>query len=72
MPKCDFNKVALQRSEIALQHRCSPLYLLHVFRAPFYQNTYRVLVSTANINITAATNYNYSLKLFLYVALQHS
>ena len=32
MPKCDFNKVAKQ---IALRHGCSPVNLLHIFRAHF-------------------------------------
>ena len=36
MPKCDFSKVALQ---IALQHGCSPVNLLHIFRTPFPRNT---------------------------------
>ena len=31
MPKCDFNKVA--------KHGCSPVNLLHIFRAPFLKNT---------------------------------
>ena len=30
MPKCDFGKVI----EIALRHGCSPVNLLHIFRAP--------------------------------------
>ena len=34
MLKCDFNKVALQ-----LQHGCSPVNLLHIFRTPFPANT---------------------------------
>ena len=34
MPKCDFNKVAI---EIKLRHVCSPVKLLHIFRTPFYQ-----------------------------------
>ena len=33
MPKCDFNK-------IALQHRCSPVNLLHIFRTPFPRNAF--------------------------------
>ena len=37
MPKCDFNKVALQ---ITLRHGCSPVNLLHIFRTPFFKNTY--------------------------------
>ena len=47
MPKCDFNNVALQHSmkllcdfiEITLQHRCTPMNLLHIFRTPFPENT---------------------------------
>ena len=35
MPKCDFNKVASNFTEIALQHWCSPVNLLHIFRTPF-------------------------------------
>ena len=34
IPKCGFNKVALQ-----LRHGCSPVSLLHVFRTPFPRNT---------------------------------
>ena len=32
MSKCDLNKVALQ-------HGCSPVNLLHIFRTPFTQST---------------------------------
>ena len=41
MPKCDFNKVALQSNfiEIALWHGCSPVNLLHIFRTPFHWNS---------------------------------
>ena len=35
MPKCDFNKVALQLIEIAFQHGCSLVNLLHIFRNLF-------------------------------------
>ena len=37
MPMCDL----LQRNfiEIALWHGCSPVNLLHIFRAPFSKNT---------------------------------
>ena len=40
MPKCDFNKVALQTHfiEITLRHRCYPVNLLHIFRTPLYKN----------------------------------
>ena len=37
MPKYDFNKVA--KSQIKLRHGCSPVNLLHIFKAPFYKNT---------------------------------
>ena len=36
IPKCDFNKVALQ---VTLRHGCSPVYLLYIFRTPFRENT---------------------------------
>ena len=40
MPKCDFNKVALQLYiEITLSHRCSAVNSLHFFRTPFLENT---------------------------------
>ena len=38
MPKCDFNKFALNFVEIALRRGCSPANLLHIFRTPFYKN----------------------------------
>ena len=39
MPKCDFNKVRLQ-------HGCSPVNLLHIFRTPFPKNTFGWLLLT--------------------------
>ena len=52
MPKCDFNKVALQLqllllcnfTEIELRHECSPANLLHIFKTPFYENPYGGLI----------------------------
>ena len=41
MPKCYFNKIVKQFCnfiEIASLHRCYPVNLLHIFRAPFYKN----------------------------------
>ena len=38
MPKCDL-RVALQLFEIALQHGCSLVNLLHIFRTLFPKNT---------------------------------
>ena len=42
MPKCNFNKVAMQSNfiEIALRHGCSLVNLLHIFRTPFSKNTF--------------------------------
>ena len=42
--KCDFNKVACIFIEITQQHGCTPVNLLHIFRTPFYKNTYGVLL----------------------------
>ena len=39
MPKCDFNKVASNFTEIALRHGCSPVNLLYIFRTSFPRNT---------------------------------
>ena len=41
MPKCDFNKGALQLQftiQIAIQHGCSPVNLRHIFRTPSPRN----------------------------------
>ena len=37
MPKCDFNKVA-KATYLKFRHECSPVNLLHIFRAPFSKN----------------------------------
>ena len=40
MPKCDFSlKLQSNFIEIALRYGCSPVNLLHIFRAPFLKNT---------------------------------
>ena len=39
MSKCDFNKAACNFIETTFQHGCFPINLLHIFRAPFYNNT---------------------------------
>ena len=65
MPKCDFNILLCNFFEITLQHGCSPVNLLHIFRTPFllehawttasihlyceYRDTFRTL---RNINVT--------------------
>ena len=41
MPKCNFNKVAI---EISLQRGCSLVNLLHIFRIPFCNSTYGELL----------------------------
>ena len=38
MSKCDFNKVVCNFIEIALWHGCSPVNLLYIFRTPFSKN----------------------------------
>ena len=38
MPKCDFNKVAKQLYPITLRHGCSPVNVLHIFKALFIKN----------------------------------
>ena len=38
MPKCDFNKVAIQLAT-TLRHGCSPANMSHIFRTPFSNNT---------------------------------
>ena len=52
MLRCDFNEV-----EIALRHGCSPVNLLHIFRAPFPRKTsgwllLLILSITVNPNFT--------------------
>ena len=39
MLKCDFNKLQSNFIEITLQHGCSPVDLLHIFRTTFPKNT---------------------------------
>ena len=40
MPKCDFNKLESNFIEITLRHGYSPVYLMHISRAPFLKNTF--------------------------------
>ena len=42
----DFNKVPLLRNfiKVALQHKCSPTELLHIFRTPFPKNIFKRLL----------------------------
>ena len=37
MSKCDFNKVALQ---LYYWYGCSLVNLMHIFKTPFYKNTF--------------------------------
>ena len=41
MPKCNFSNLKLQSNfiEVTLRHRCSPVKLKQIFRAPFLKNT---------------------------------
>ena len=43
MPKCDI--------EISLQHACCPVNLLHIFRKPFYKNTFGWLLLSVALYI---------------------
>ena len=63
--------------EITLWHRCSPVYLLHIFRTPFPKNTYgRLLLAIitlfdgkASMIIYMLSNYYlWDLQLFLFFA----
>ena len=54
MPKCDFNKVASNFIEIALRHGCSPVNLLHIFKAAFPKNTSGRLLDFNTINVDNA------------------
>ena len=54
--KCDFNRVALQNFEITLRHKCSPVNLLHIFRTPFYKNTYGELLLQIRNLVAGYTN----------------
>ena len=50
MPKCDL-------FEVALQHGCSTVNLLHIFRAPFLKNTSRrLLLNNACVTILWTLN----------------
>ena len=47
MPKCDFNKASLK---FAIQHECSAVDLLHIFRTPFPKKTSsRLLLGFCNV-----------------------
>ena len=63
MPKCDFNKVAKQFYWIALQHGCSPVNLLHIFRTAFSQEHIWMAASVVKfyalyIGLMSQTNYS--------------
>ena len=66
MPKYDFNKVACNFNEIALQHRCSHVNLLHIFTS-FPRNTSgRLLlkISFAIKTVTCLIFYNPTLCIY--------
>ena len=62
MPKCDFNNF----TEIALQHGCSPVHLLHIFRTPFPRNTSGWLLLTVHDDLDS-----YPLFLPFHLKLSH-
>ena len=53
MPKYDFTKVAKLLFEITLQHGCSPVDLLHTFRALFPRNTSVAMLLSILLSIYA-------------------
>ena len=58
MSKCNFNKFANNFIEIALQHGCSPVNLLHVFKTPFLKCTSGLLLLCVNnYNLPQACNF---------------
>ena len=40
MPKCNSIKLICNLIEITCRHECSSVNLSHIFRTPFYKNTY--------------------------------
>ena len=52
MLKCNFNKVASNFIEIALQHGCSPVNLLHIFRTPFIKTLLGGCFCFSNVPLT--------------------
>ena len=66
IPKCDFNKVALQCNfiDIALRHGCSPVNLLRIFRTPSPKNTSERLLLTVFLNILCNNFTQFTLRKF--------
>ena len=50
MAKCDFNKVVSNFIEIALQHGCSPVNLLHIFKKPFLDGCFCIVVGFVDVH----------------------
>ena len=68
MSKCDFNKAdrsvtfskVFTKSntiEITLRHRCSPVNLLHIFRTPFFKNTFGRLLACSFTKSNTSCNF---------------
>ena len=58
MPKWNFNKVANNVIEIALQHGCSLVNLVHIFKTPFLKSTSGwLLLYVNNCNLPPACNF---------------
>ena len=67
MPKCDFNKVALQLDEITLLHGSSLVNLLHIFRTSFLKN-----ISEGLLLAHSTTLFWISCMYFSYVIVNHA
>ena len=72
MPKCDFIKLLCDFIEITLLHGCSPVNLLHIFRAPFYKNTSEWLLLLIKTIIPAVLDKMLSWEYFTAIFLQFS
>ena len=56
-PKCDFNSNFI---EITLWYGCSPVNLLHIFRTPFYKNTYGGLLLNSGRMLLLLVRFSFS------------
>ena len=69
MLKYDFNEVASNSShfiEIAPQHGCSPVNLLHIFRTPFSKNASEGLL----LKVIETVNHNVIMRNMKYIRIR--
>ena len=58
--------------EIPLQHRCSPVNLMHIFRTPFQQNTFEWLLLSFHVPITLTKDRPSYAKLEVSIILEYT